>query len=163
MKLNFEKFSQQGKEFMELLSTNLNRTAKQSESILINVLNAMRSHLTGEETIHLLSGLPMFLKAAYVDGWQYYPYEKRTRSAEEFVVEVMKTDRAGDHNFQNWSQGVDMIRRVIRTLSQFASEDKKDLGSLLPSHLRVFFLNHETINNPKVVSDKVQRKIALAS
>jgi len=163
MKLNFEKSAQQGNEFLSLLTKNLETSAKQSENILINVLHSLRSHLTLEETIHFLSGVPMAIKAVYVDGWQYYPYEKRTRAAQELIVEVMKTDRSGDRNFTNWSQGVDMIRRVIKTLNEFALQEKKDFAALLPAHLRVFFFSDKAIDKPKIVSGKAQRRIALAS
>src|SRR5689334_15586712 len=110
MKLIFEKFALEGEELIQLLSKELKTPVKESENILINVLHSLRGHLTMEENIHFLSGLPLIIKALYVDGWQYFPFEKRTRSAEEFVVAVMKADRASLHNFPNWSVGVDMIR-----------------------------------------------------
>lgn len=86
MGLNFNKYAQEGNEFLKELAVELghpeeiNRTA----IILRSVLHLFRDRITISESFDFLSQLPMFLKGIYVENWKYSEKPLRIKNLTEF-------------------------------------------------------------------------------
>lgn len=48
------------------------------------VFAALRDLITPEESLHLISSLPMYMKAHYVNGWKIHKDKPRIKTREEF-------------------------------------------------------------------------------
>lgn len=57
--------------------------------IMSSVFHTIREVVSPEESLHLISQLPMFLKAVYVNGWHMKP-KNRIRTLKEFM-DCLKT------------------------------------------------------------------------
>ncbi len=70
MTLDFEKYAAKGNEFINKLAEHLNDPDNRDRAgrILRSVLRALRNRLTVEESLQLISQLPMAIKAVYVEG-----------------------------------------------------------------------------------------------
>ncbi len=73
MAINFEKFAQEGNEFLSRLATSLGHPEEKGRTgiIMRSVMHTLRERITVGESLNLLSQLPMFLKGIYVDKWKY--------------------------------------------------------------------------------------------
>lgn len=88
MALNFEKFAQEGNAYLNRLAEDLGLEGNRDHAgfVLRVVLHAIRETIPMQESFHLLSQLPMFLKAAYVDGWNYHQKENRVKTYDDFIA-----------------------------------------------------------------------------
>ena len=84
--MNFEKYAQESNKFLREVSDELQTREDTDHAyrVLRSVFHTLRDILTSEESMHLISQLPMYLKALYVDGWNMQG-KKRIRSMEEFL------------------------------------------------------------------------------
>lgn len=75
MALKVEEYVIKGNEFVALMARHLQdpENLDQASRVTISVLHALRDILTPEQSIHLIAQLPLYIKAAYVDGWVVSP------------------------------------------------------------------------------------------
>lgn len=145
MTLNFEKYAKKGNEFMHRLEGNLSHEDRgHAARILRSTFRVLRNHLTFEESLQLLSQLPMALKAVYVDGWSAASH-KKIKTAEAFLVEIINEE--GNNAWRDFSNEDDIIaavRAVIETLRSYVSDQEIDqaLGTL-PAKVRRIFESSE--------------------
>jgi uncharacterized protein (DUF2267 family) len=124
MALDFNKFAQEGNTFINQLAEKLGHTSEQDRGqvtrILKAVMHTLRDSLAFHENLHVISQLPMALKAVWVDQWEYKEKPHRARSIEEFEDIVKSYQRLyGEQNF-DWSKGTDEIVRItIDSLKQY--------------------------------------------
>ena len=145
MALNFEKYAQEGNQFVNNLARNLGHPEEKGKvsSILKAVLHTFRERLTISQSFHLLSQLPMFLKAVYVDNWKYTEKPMKLSTKEEFAGEVEKYQRQyGELDF-NWNKSTEeIIQIVFRELRAFISDGEfRDIMSQLPEDIRDLFIS----------------------
>lgn len=140
MVLDFETYAKKGNEFLHHLEDNLNNEDRAHASrILRSTFRVLRNHLTFEESLQLISQLPMALKAVYVDGWSAADHRK-IKNPEEFLFEIVHEDR---HNawrdFSSEDDIIDAIRAVIESLKVYVSSQELDqaLGTLPPKVRRI--------------------------
>ncbi|HEU4717556.1 MAG TPA: DUF2267 domain-containing protein, partial [Bacteroidia bacterium] len=93
MSLNFEKMNNDGNSFLNDLSDVLGFPGEKQKAgrILKAVLHTMRDHIPVETSLHFLSQLPAFLKAAYVEEWKSGAH-RRVHHVEEFLFQVVGND-----------------------------------------------------------------------
>jgi uncharacterized protein (DUF2267 family) len=67
-----EEYVYKGKEFVNLVARQLQKPddVTHAGQVTVTGLHALRDLLTPEESLHLISQLPLYLKAAFVDGWR---------------------------------------------------------------------------------------------
>ena len=81
MAVRIEEYVLKGREFIGQVATALQKPddIDHANQVTVSVLHALRNLLTPEESLHLIAQLPLYIKAAYVDGW-HYDEEKKSKS-----------------------------------------------------------------------------------
>lgn len=143
MALNFEKYAQEGNSFIKELAGNLGHPDEVARTgiILRAVLHTLRERITIEESLNLISSLPMFLKAIYVDNWKYSGKPMSIRTKKEFTDEVEKfQNQMGEREF-NWKISTEeIINIVFSSLKKYIPEgEAEDIIAQLPSEIKELF------------------------
>lgn len=127
MILDFEKYAMKGTEFLHKLEENLgSQDRAHAARILRSTFRVLRNHLTFEESLQLLSQLPMAIKSVYVDGWRKSDRMK-IRNIDEFLIEVVQEDgNAAWRDFNDREEVLDCIRAVIDTMRLYVSGEEMD-------------------------------------
>ncbi len=133
MILDFNKHAMKGNEFLNRLEDNLGDADRaHAARILRSTLRVLRNHLTFEESLQLLSQLPMPIKAVYVDGWKKGEH-KKIRTVDDFLIEIIMEDGSNAwRDFENKEDLIDCVRAVIDTMRLYVSAQEIDqaLGTL---------------------------------
>lgn len=119
MALEFEKYAMKGNEFINLLAHRLGdgHDRDRAARILRSVLRALRNHLSIEESVELLSHLPMALKAVYVDGWKIKD-QHTTIDVISLPEEIMKEDGLiSKSDFKDEEEVIEALRAVIEMIA----------------------------------------------
>ncbi len=140
MALNFEKYAQEGNTFVHNLAKDLDHPDEigRTGMILRAVLHSLRERITISESLHLLSQLPMFLKAIYVDNWKYREKPLRLNTKQDFISEVEEHQKQfGEQEF-NWKKSTEeIIRIVFKSLDTYVSQGEfQDITDQLPKDLK---------------------------
>lgn len=139
-----EKFISEQNEFMKELATHLGHTddERQVERVLRATLHILRDRLTMQQSLHLLSQLPAFLKLMYVEGWKYHEKPTKYRTLIDFK-EAVKDEQfhLGERDF-DWNESTAKIAAtIIDSLKKYISEGEiRDILSELPSELHSLFV-----------------------
>lgn len=140
MALDFNKYAQEGNQFLNHLANELGHPQEKAQTAIIlkAVLHTLRDRLTVGESLNLIAQLPMFLKAVYVDNWKYMEHPKRIKTAEEFKEEVKKEqEKLGESQF-DWKMNTkDIVKKVIAVMSEnYLSEGEiQDILAQLPEEM----------------------------
>jgi uncharacterized protein (DUF2267 family) len=140
---HFEKYLAERNEFLKELGQNLNHPndLNQVERVLRSVLHILRERLTMQQSLHLLSQLPVFLKLLFIEGWKYHEKPIRIHSLEEFKEAVKQEQfKLGERDF-DWNTSTEKIINIILTsLRKYVSHGEiLDLLATLPSELHSLF------------------------
>jgi len=140
MSLDFNKYAAKGNEVVNMLSEDLKVPRDMAGRILRAVLHAVRNHLGIDESLQVISQLPMALKAVYVDGWNPSRSFRRIHHLAEFLDEIRNEDsnQAG-YDFGNNQRAQEAVRAVFRTLNYFLSKGElADLAAVMPAEIGDF-------------------------
>lgn len=121
--MNFEQYVQDANKFLKTVSTELGNPEDTDHAYRVTraFFQTLREIITPEESLDLVSQLPMFLKAMYVEGWKLGP-KARIRSTEEFLERLRsKTDRTAARDFGNNETAKEKVTAVIKALKQYVS------------------------------------------
>lgn len=92
------------------------------------VWHTLRDRIEPEESIHLISQLPLLLKGIYVDGWKISMTSIDTESIDEFLQEVRAHDLlAAARDFGNDEQARDAVKAVLHAMYHYGSADEKQV------------------------------------
>lgn len=140
MALDFNKFAAKGNKFMNELSKELGypEDTARAGRVLKTVLHALRNQLPIEESVQLLTQLPMFLKAVYVENWSLREKYTKPRNITGFFNEIREIDKqTAQHDFpkdddiDNALSVVFMMLRKHVTLGEL-----EDIRAVLPKDLK---------------------------
>lgn len=143
MLLEFDKFAMKGNQFLHQLENNLaTNNRAHAARILRSTFRVLRNHLTFEESLQLISQLPMAIKSVYVDGWKA-SQRRKIKTIDDFLVEILQEE--GDLaliDFQSSEDILDSVRAVVDTLRLYVSSEEIDqaLGTL-PKRIQTVFAN----------------------
>ncbi len=142
MALDFNKFAEKGNKFIKELAKEFGHpedTAKAGRKLRA-ILHALRGCLTVQESMQLLAQLPMFLKAVYVDGWNYGRVKKKIKSEMDFMEEVRRFDfGSADFDFKEDEDIEINTLLVFQQLRKYISPgEMEDLRAVLPKELKYF-------------------------
>jgi uncharacterized protein (DUF2267 family) len=117
---------------------------EQADRIMTAVLHTLRDLLTPEESLHLISQLPMLVKAIYVNGW-HLTKKNKIHSIDEYVECLMlQNPRTAVKDFGNDEKAMEKSKRVFRVLRNHISiGEVKDIVAQLPSELTELWLSPE--------------------
>ena len=139
MALNFNQFALEGNLFLKKYAKqmNLGDDTEKAGRILSAILHALRDVVPIQESLQLLSQLPMFLKAVYASGWSSHK-NKKIKTIDDFVDLVRKHDGlTSKHDFEFDEQTQNYIDTTFIVLRQYISlGEMKDLRSTLPKELK---------------------------
>ena len=129
MALNFDKYAHEGNEFVNRLSAKLGHPEETTRTgiVLRAVLHTLRDSITVQESLHVLSQLPMPLKGIYVDNWTYLEKPKRLNTIEAFKDEVKENQaQYGEQEF-SWDMPTkEIIMTVLGELKQYISKGEAE-------------------------------------
>lgn len=147
MTLDFEKYAMKGNEFIHQLEANLGSPDRgHAGRILRTTLRVLRNHLTFEESLQLLSQLPMAIKSVYVDGWKKGEHQ-RLKTVDDFLIEIIREDgNSAWRDFSNKGEILEAVRAVIETMRIYVSPEEMDqaLGTL-PRKIQSAFANSDPV------------------
>ena len=143
MAINFEKYAQEGNLFLKKLAGELGHPDEHGRTgiVLRAVMHTLRDRLTVSESLHLLSQLPMFLKAVYVDNWKYREKPVGYKSIEEFTNAVEEhQEQYGEQEF-SWNKSTEEIVMIVfKKLGIYISEGEfEDVAAQMPNNLADLF------------------------
>ncbi len=143
MALNFDKYAQDANGFIKHLAEHLGHPGETSTTgrILRAILHTLRDRLTISESLDLLSQLPMFLKAVYVENWKYREKPTGINTIETFTGAVEKhQDEYGENDFA-WSKSTrEIIHITLHELSVYISPGESNhIVAQLPEDLKEMF------------------------
>lgn len=121
MATHFDNYAQAGNAFLkkvagELGSPDLNHAFR----VVQAVFYALRDRITPEESMHLISELPMALKAVYVNNWEIPDKPEKYETKAEFLGEVHRSIITADVDFGTSAE--DEVQAVFRVLKNYISE-----------------------------------------
>jgi uncharacterized protein (DUF2267 family) len=144
--MKYEHYAQEARKFVKEVALELGDadSIDQADRIMTSVLHTLRDLLTPEESLHLISQLPMMLKAIYVNGWRLHT-KNRIRSIDEFIECLMlKNPRTAPQDFGNDEKAIERTKAVFKVLrNHIAIGEVKDIVSQLPSELTELWLTPE--------------------
>lgn len=87
MALNFNEYAKEGNTFLIDYTKQLSmgKDTDKAGRVLIAILHALREIIPFEESLQLISQLPMFLKAVYVSGWKVKKQKPKIKHMEGFI------------------------------------------------------------------------------
>ncbi len=143
MALNFDKYAQEGNEFVNKLAEELGHPKEIGRTgiVLRGVLHSLREMITISQSFHLISQIPMFLKAVYVENWKFREKPLRLNHMQEFVEAVEQHQaQYGEQEF-SWEKSTeDIIQIVLSELRNFISDGEvKDITAQLSNELKGIF------------------------
>jgi uncharacterized protein (DUF2267 family) len=121
MPINFDKFASEGHEFINELSSSLGHADEKARTgiLLRAVLHVLRDSITINQSLNLISQLPMFLKALYVEQWQYKDKPERIRNLKDFSEKIEKQQQTfGEKNFDWQESTLDLAKETIGLLNK---------------------------------------------
>jgi uncharacterized protein (DUF2267 family) len=144
--MKYENYAQEARKFVKEIASELGDADNidQADRIMTSVLHALREILTPEESLHLVSQLPMLLKAVYVNGWRL-SRKNRIRSIDEFIECLMLNNpRTAPLDFGNDEKAIERTKAVFKVLrNHIAIGEVKDIVSQFPSELTELWLSPE--------------------
>jgi uncharacterized protein (DUF2267 family) len=144
--MKYEQFAQDAQKFVKEIAHELGNpdNTEQADRIMTSVFHTLRDMLTPEESLHLISQLPMLLKGVYVNGW-HLGKKNRIRSKDEFIECLMlQNPRAAAQDFGNDEKATERSQAVFRILrNHVAIGEIKDIVAQLPSELTELWLSPE--------------------
>lgn len=143
--MKYEQYVHEGRKFTSEVAAALGDPSNvdQADRIMTSVLHALRDLLTPEESLHLISQLPMLIKAVYVNGWHISSNKKRIRSMDEFIENLMlQNPRAAAQDFGNDKVAIERTKAVFSVLrNHVAIGEIKDIVAQLPAELSELWLS----------------------
>jgi uncharacterized protein (DUF2267 family) len=144
MTLNFEKYAAKGNEFVNKVADRLGDVENRDRAgrVLRSVLRALRNRLSVEESLQLISQLPMAIKAVYVEGWKAHHEFYRIKTLDDFCEEVMKEDGlAAWRDFSSMEEAKEAIEAVMKTLADYVTAGElHDIIDLMPKEIKQHFM-----------------------
>lgn len=143
---HFDEYTQKGMQFLKEVAENLHtpEDTAYADRLTTAVFATMRDLITPEESLHLISGLPMYLKAHYVNGWKITRDKPRVKTREEFF-ELLREKYP---------------RTSGRPLGDYQSvrEDVKAVFAVMRKYINPGELRHLQVQLPQPIGDLLQEE-----
>jgi uncharacterized protein (DUF2267 family) len=124
MSVNIGKYVEEANSFFKNVAIELGNSndIDHATRVTTAVLHTLRERISPEESLHLISQLPMILKGIYVDGWKITRAVSDFNTVDEFLDEVRAHSlRSASRDFGNDEQARDAVRAVLKVINQYVS------------------------------------------
>jgi len=123
---HFENYAQEGNVFLKEVAAALGAPDDQEHAfrVIQAVFHTLRDRITMEESLHLISELPMALKSVYVNNWHFRDKPEKYETKYEFFERIKTIDLSDEIDF-----GTDPekeVKAVFSVLSHRISEGEMD-------------------------------------
>jgi uncharacterized protein (DUF2267 family) len=133
MLFNFQEHVQNAQGFLKEVAVELETPDNLAHAgrVLTAVLHSLRDMIMPQESLHLISQLPLYIQAAYIHDWHIPDKPKRLKSLNDFlwdIKEQAKFTAATDFgDIENTRKEVEAVFRVLkRHISEGERCDVKD-------------------------------------
>ena len=138
--MNFQNYAQKGESFVREIAKELGcpKDINKAGRIMRSTFQVLRNQTSPEESMQLISQLPMMIKAIYVDGWSIGKSGNRVRHVDDFLAKVREADRDfSDDDLFSDTDALAAVKAVVRVVRSHVSEGEiEDLRRTLPEELR---------------------------
>jgi uncharacterized protein (DUF2267 family) len=142
--MKYEQYANEAHKFVSEVAIELGEpdNIDQADRIMTSVLHTLRDIITPEESLHLISQLPMLLKAIYVNGW-HLSKKGRIKTMDEFIeCLVSQNPRAAVQDFGTNEKATARTKAVFRVLrNHIAVGEVKDIVAQFPPGLVELWLS----------------------
>lgn len=133
---DFQKHEQRAMAFLkevahELETDDLAHTGR----VMVAVMHGLRDRITAQESLNLISQLPLYIKAAYIEGWKIPGKTKRLKTQEEFLSDIVQHVPVGPalRDFGDPETTRKKVAGVLHVLNKNVSEgEMQDVKAQLP-------------------------------
>jgi uncharacterized protein (DUF2267 family) len=125
MAINIGKYVEEVNLFLKQVAQELGNPSDIDHAgrVTTSVLHTLRERISVEESIHLISQLPMILKGIYVDGWDISREMRQSDTLDEFLDEIREHNlRSAGRDFGNDQQAREHVKAVLRVMRNYVSE-----------------------------------------
>ncbi|MGK7389462.1 MAG: DUF2267 domain-containing protein [Candidatus Cyclobacteriaceae bacterium M2_1C_046] len=111
----FDKFAQEGNEFLHELANELGHPEELDKTMILlrASLHSLRDRITIAESFDLLSQLPLVLKGVYTEHWKYTEKPEKYRTMEEFTAVVKEEQRLHGETEFDWNKHTDELVKIV--------------------------------------------------
>jgi|SRR5687768_18295654 len=143
----FEEYENSARKFVHDLACELEHpdNHKSAIRIMTSVMHTIRDILTVEESLHLISQLPLFIKGFYVTDW-HLGEKKKIKDKDEFIERLLLQDvRTGPLYFGTDERAIKNVKAVLRVLRKHVTQGEiDDIIGQFPAVLKILWLTDET-------------------
>jgi uncharacterized protein (DUF2267 family) len=136
--MKFDQFVEKGNEFLKEIASELGmpEDTDQAYRVMSAVFHAVRETITAEESLHLISQLPMFIKAVYVNSWHLKPNNKIRSKTEFFECLRKQNPRTALEDFGNDEVARSKTQAVLKVIKNHVTTGEvQDILDQLPMEL----------------------------
>jgi uncharacterized protein (DUF2267 family) len=139
MIFDFQRHTQNATIFLKEVAIELNTPDDLAHAgrVLSAVLHCLRDMITPQESLDLISQLPLYIKAVYVNGWKIPQKPHRLKKLEDFLLSVKshagQTAEKDFGDIANTRKDVEAVFRVIK--KHVSAGELKDVKSQLPEEI----------------------------
>lgn len=141
--VNMGKFTEEANAFFKEVAAALNNAddIDHASRVTAALFNALRDRLAPQESMHIISSLPMILKGMYVDGWKIGQERNTSKTVTEFLDEVREYAAVtAARDFGNDPQARSNVQAVLSVLSKYIPEGEwNDIKAQLPESIAHLF------------------------
>jgi len=136
--MNFEQYAPEANKFVKEIAEELGNPndTEHAYRVMKSVFQTLREVLSPEESLHVLSQLPLAIKGVYVDGW-HLPVRDRIRSLPEFFECLRKQNQqTASRDFGNDETARHHTKCVFNVLKRHVTEGEiKHIMNQFPTEL----------------------------
>lgn len=144
MLFNFEEHVQKAREFLLEVCDELETPYDEEHAgrVLVAVLHSLRDMLIPQESLHLISQLPLYIQAVYVHTWHIPDKPKRLKTLDDFLLNVKEqAGSTAERDFGKLGNTRREVEAVFRVLKRHVSEGElKDVRGQLPQGIAELLL-----------------------
>lgn len=139
MALNFDKYNEQGVEYLKKVATELQtpEDLAYADRLSTALLGVIRDTITREESLNFIAPLPMYLKGVYVNGWKFSSSPERLQTREEFFNALRERyPQTTGRPLGDYQSVRKDVKAVYQVLKQYEPEGEvDDIKAQLPQSL----------------------------
>ena len=121
----FDKYYDEATRFVKNLAIRLGTPGDPEHAVRVlrSIFGVLRRRIVPDESLQLVSKLPLLLKGIYVDGWSICEPLSEADTLDEFLFEIRSSSKGRAHlDFANGELAKNKIVTVFDALKQFLHE-----------------------------------------
>jgi uncharacterized protein (DUF2267 family) len=141
--MKFDQFVEKGNQFLKEVATELGAPGdtEQAYRVMSSVFQTVRETISPQESLHLISQLPMFIKAVYVNGWHIKPKNKIRTTKEFFECLREQSPRTAMEDFGSDDDAKFKTQAVLKVVKNHVDIGEiQDILDQLPMELAALWI-----------------------